>query len=127
MKKLFAILMTVAGLNSACSQGFQNADATEFAKLIANPGVVILDVRTPREFAEAHIKGAMLIDWHEPDFMQQARKRLPKDKHIAIYCRSGRRSAEAAALLSKEGYRLTNLRGGIIEWNENHLPIIIKQ
>jgi predicted sulfurtransferase len=95
MKKFLAFLLAVLGLNTACSQNFENMEVKEFAELIADSNVVILDVRKADEFAEGHIKGAVLIDQFQSDFVEQAQAKLPKDKIIAIYCRSGRRSANA--------------------------------
>ena len=62
MKKFLTLLLAVLGLNTACSQNFENYDVKEFAELIADSNVVILDVRKADEFAEGHIKGAILID-----------------------------------------------------------------
>ena len=106
MKKILTLLMAVLGLNTACSQNFENMDVKMFAELIADSNVVVLDVRTADEYAEAHIKGAILIDQFKSDFMEQAKAKLPKDKTIAIYCRSGRRSANAADLLADHRHLL---------------------
>jgi L-ascorbate metabolism protein UlaG (beta-lactamase superfamily)/rhodanese-related sulfurtransferase len=85
--------------------------------------VVILDVRKADEFAEGHIKGAVLIDQFQSDFMEQAKAKLPMDKTIAIYCRSGRRSANAAGKLADIGYKCVNLKGGILAWKEAGMPV----
>ena len=124
MKKILTFLLAVLGLNTACSQSFENMDVKEFAELIADSNVVILDVRTADEYAEGHIKGAILIDQNKSDFVEQANAKLPKDKTIAIYCRSGRRSANSATLLAKEGYKLVNLKGGIIAWTKEEEPVV---
>ena len=76
---------------------------------------IILDVRTPEEFATGHIAGAILI----PDYEigEKAESVLPdKDQLILVYCRSGRRSKNAASELATLGY--TNIKefGGIIDW-----------
>ena len=76
---------------------------------------MILDVRTPEEFAEGHIEGAILI----PDYEigEKAESILTdKDQLILVYCRSGRRSKNAASELATLGY--TNIKefGGIIDW-----------
>ena len=118
MKKILTSLLAVLGLNTACSQNFENYDVKEFAELTADPNVVILDVRKADEFAEGHIAGAMFIDQFQSDFMEQAKAKLPKDKTIAVYCRSGRRSANAAGKLADVGYKCVNLKGGIIAWKE---------
>ena len=134
MKKILTLLLAALGLNTACSQNFENMEVKEFAELIADSiachtqtfrseNVVILDVRKADEFAEGHIKGAILIDQFQSDFVQQAKAKLPKDKTIAIYCRSGRRSANAAGKLADVGYKCVNLKGGILAWKEANMPV----
>ena len=144
MKKILTCLLAVLGLNTACGQGnfenrrtlqeqngarssyalqggerqYVNTDVQGFAELIADTCVVVLDVRTAAEFAEGHIQGAILIDQGQSDFVEKAKAALPIDKKIAIYCRSGRRSANAAGRLAAEGYQCVNLKGGIIAWKE---------
>ena len=125
MKKIFTLLLAALGLTTACGQqNFDNYDVKEFAELIADSNVVILDVRKADEFAEGHITGAVLIDQFQSDFIEQARAKLPKEKTIAIYCRSGRRSANAAGKLAGIGYKCVNLKGGIIAWKEAGMPVI---
>ena len=134
MKKILTLLLAALGLNTACSQNLENMEVKEFAELIADSiachtqtfrseNVVILDVRKADEFAEGHIKGAILIDQFQSDFMEQAKAKLPKDKTIAIYCRSGRRSANAAGKLADVGYKCVNLKGGILAWKEANMPV----
>jgi len=126
MKKILTLLLAVLGLNTACSQNFENMEVKEFAELIADSNVVILDVRKADEFAEGHIKGAILIDQFQSDFIEQAKAKLPKEKGgvIAVYCRSGRRSANAAGKLADVGYKCVNLKGGILAWKEANMPVI---
>lgn len=117
--------LAMLGLNSACGQGnFENAEVNEFAELVADSNVVVLDVRTASEFAEGHLERAINIDYHQSDFVEKAKATLPLDKKIAVYCRSGRRSAGAAGKLGDEGYKLVNLKGGIIAWKEANRPVI---
>lgn len=123
MKKFLTLLLAVLGLNTACSQNYENYDVKEFAELITDSNVVILDVRKADEFAEGHITGAILIDQFQSDFLEQAQAKLPKDKTIAIYCRSGRRSANAAGKLADVGYKCMNLKGGIIAWKEANMSV----
>lgn len=124
MKKILTLLLAVLGLNTACSQNYENYDVKEFAKLIADSNVVILDVRKADEFAEEHIKGAVLIDQFQNDFVEQAQAKLPKDKIIAIYCRSGRRSASAAGKMADIGYKCVNLKGGILAWKDANMSVV---
>jgi len=124
MNKLIMILVLVAVVvvawackPSVKSDAFKTVGVSEFESLIANSdSVMILDVRTPSEFADGHLRGALLIDVKNNNFLKTALERLPKDKTIAVYCRSGRRSAHAADMLAAEGYTMVNLDGGIQAW-----------
>lgn len=125
MRKLLTCLLAALGLTTACGQqNFENSDVQGFAELIADMNVVVLDVRTAAEFAEGHIQGAILIDQGQSDFVLKAKAVLPVDKKIAVYCRSGRRSANAAGRLADVGYRCVNLKGGIIAWQEANMPVV---
>lgn len=124
MRKVITCLLAMLGLTSACGQGnFENADVKGFSALTDEPDVVVLDVRTAEEYAEGHIQGAVLIDQGQDDFMEKVKATLTKDKTIAVYCRSGRRSANAAGRLSAEGYKCVNLKGGIIAWKEAGMSV----
>lgn len=125
MNKILTCLLAVLGLNTACGQqNFENADVQGFAEVIKDTNVVVLDVRTASEFAEGHIERAVNIDYYKDDFVKKAKAALPTDKKIAIYCRSGRRSAGAASKLALEGYVLVNLKGGIIDWQKAGMPVV---
>ena len=124
MKKILTCLLAVLGLTTACGQGnFENTDVQGFSEFVADSSVVILDVRTASEFAEGHIKGAILIDQGQSDFVEKAKSTLPINKKIAVYCRSGRRSANAAGKLADIGYKCVNLKGGIIGWEKTGMPV----
>jgi len=124
MKKLITCLLATLGLTSSCAQqNFENTNVENFAKLIAEPDVVLLDVRSADEFREGHIAGALHIDQNQSDFMEKAKASLPREKRIAVYCRSGRRSASAAGRLAAEGYRCINLTGGIMAWQTANRPV----
>ena len=125
MKNILTCLFAALGLTTACGQqNFENMEVKEFAELITDSNVVILDVRKADEFAEGHIKGAILIDQFQSDFVEQAQAKLPIDKTIAIYCRSGRRSSNAAGKLTDVGYKCVNLKGGIIAWKDAGKPVV---
>ena len=126
MRRLTGLLAAL-GLTSVCGQQtYENTDVQGFAELIADSTVVILDVRTSTEFAEGHIQGAILIDQGQDDFVEKAKATLPTEKTIAIYCRTGRRSANAAGKLADVGYKCVNLKGGIVAWKEAGKPVITK-
>ena len=119
MKKIITCILATLGLSTACGQqNFENVDVNGFAELIQDSSVVILDVRTANEYAEGHIAGAVLIDQGQSDFVEKVKATIPAEKKIAVYCRSGRRSANAANKLAAEGYSCINLQGGIIAWKE---------
>ena len=125
--RILTCLLAALGLTSVCGQQtYDNTDVQGFAEFIADSTVVILDVRTSTEFAEGHIQGAILIDQGQDDFVEKAKATLPTEKTIAIYCRTGRRSANAAGKLADVGYKCVNLKGGIVAWKEAGKPVITK-
>lgn len=77
----------------------------------------ILDVRTPEEFKEGHIKNAINMDWQGEHFVHNAEK-LDKNKTVLVYCRSGKRSKSAADKLQEMGFKnIYNLDGGYLSWS----------
>lgn len=94
------------------------------AKLSHDPSALLLDVRTPAEFAEFHLKGAHLIDWLDTDLFKKEVATLDKTKTLYIYCRSGKRSHEAATYLQSLGYKVVDMDGGILSWIADGLPVI---
>lgn len=102
-----------------------SVSAPEFEKEIKADSVQLLDVRTPQEYADGHIVGAMNINVQSDDFQKIAEKELSKDFTILVYCRSGRRSMDAAEILAGLGYTVVNLKGGIIEWQDTGMPVTV--
>ena len=124
MKKVIACLLASLGLNTACAQAsYENADVKGFAVLMNDPNVVVLDVRSAEEFKEGHIEGSLNIDQAQNNFIEKAKATIPIDMTIAVYCRSGRRSANAAGKLAAEGYKCMNLKGGILAWKGAKMPV----
>lgn len=108
-------------LVTACSSnekhGFKSVAVQEFANIISDTTTVILvDVRTAEEYGSGHIENALNIDVKQDDFEKNAINMLPKDKTIAVYCRSGRRSKKAAEILSQNGYNVIELDSGYTGW-----------
>jgi len=82
---------------------------------------MLLDVRTPEEYAAGHIAGAKLIPVQE---LAERMAEVPRDRQVYVYCRSGRRSSRAAEMLAKAGFsRIENVAGGIIAWQAAGYPI----
>ena len=124
---LCLIVMTTCAMQaSSCTHNdnIVSVSAPEFEKEIKSDSVQLVDVRTPREYAEGHIDGALNINVQSDDFKELAQRELSKDSTVLVYCRSGRRSLDAAEMLTNLGYKVVNLKGGIIEWEEDNLPVV---
>ena len=94
--------------------------ASVFADSIDNPGVQLVDVRTPDEFAAGNIPGSVNIDVLTGHFGETAATMLDKDYTVAVYCRSGNRSKNAAKTLSMMGYNVVELDGGYNDWVKSY-------
>ena len=102
----------------ACSQiKYTNMEKGEFCTYIKDSSVVLIDVRTPEEYNNGHIENAINIDFYSKTFTDEIQAAVPKNKKIALYCRSGKRSASAAEKLSPLGYNVVNLTGGYKAWS----------
>lgn len=93
-----------------------NLEVSDFEHELHHPGIVLLDVRTQEEYSEGHIRGSVNIDVESPDFLERVQGLYHEKCIIGVYCRSGRRSLEAANQLSRQGYSVYNLSGGILSW-----------
>ncbi len=128
MKKLiatFAALILLAGCSSTGSATTVNLNVSEFSQKLTEPDVIILDVRTPEEFASGHIQGALNINFNSGDFANEI-TRLNPSENYAIYCRSGSRSGQAASIMHKAGFHdVSNLNGGVIDWTNAGLPLVL--
>lgn len=97
---------------------FRTVDVAEFAKAVADTSYVVVDVRTPAEHAAGHIPGTQFnIDVLEDSYTKTALKVLPKDRPVALYCRSGNRSKNAARILAENGYQVLELGTGFRGWS----------
>lgn len=115
----------LSGCNS--NDSIISVSAAEFQKEMKADSVQILDVRTPAEYADGHIDGAININVQSEDFQNIADKKLSKNATILVYCRSGRRSLDAAGKLTELGYKVINLKGGIIDWKDSNLPVTTQE
>ena len=110
------------GLGTACNTA-NTVDVNEFAQAMDTYEPELLDVRTPEEYAQGHIPGAINVDVNLDNFADSALALLRPRRPVAVYCRSGRRSANAAEQLMKKGCRVFNLSGGIQAWEKAGKPI----
>lgn len=106
------------GNKTMAIDAYSNVGVDEFQNLIADTSVQLLDVRTQDEFNEGHIAGAVLVDVNDSTFLEKAMTVLDPQRQVAVYCRSGRRSARAASQLAAQGFRVTNMAGGVIAWQD---------
>lgn len=104
--------------NGQSSKKIESIAPEAFAKKIKEtPNAQILDVRTPEEFASEHIDNAANVNWLADDFVANTGK-FDKSKPVFVYCKSGARSAKAAAKLAELGFeKIYQLEGGILKWN----------
>lgn len=109
---------------NAQTNDFKSLSVEEYAKAIEDTMVVRLDVRTPEEYAEGHIEKTLNIDVLNSDFESKALATLPKDKTIAVNCRSGKRSKNAARILVKNGYKVIELDSGYNGWIGEGKPVV---
>ena len=112
-----SVLLSILGLFSCKAQNVNNLSAEAFADALT-PETHLLDVRTAEEFDAGHLRGADNIDWFHAGFVDSVKAKYGQDKPIYLYCRSGRRSADAAGKLAKSGYTVYNMLGGYQAWTE---------
>lgn len=118
MKKLFFLLAFSLFIFSASAQqnNIKVISPGEFRHKINEKKVQLIDVRTPEEFREGHIDGAININFFSDKFSSDFEK-LDKNEPLYIYCRSGNRSAKAATKLLEMGFaNVIDLEGGYKAW-----------
>lgn len=140
-KKLIALIMV--GALSACGQADSGAkapkaditqkaefkvthvDAVKSAAIMkSRPKLVVIDVRTPGEFAAQHIDGAINIDFKNANFATEIAK-LDGSQDYLIHCRSGGRSGRSLTTFETAGFsHIIHMDGGMIGWNKANLPTV---
>ena len=118
---IMASLASLTGCNAQTS--YPRVDEKEFEELIRDEKVVRLDVRSPEEYVEGHIAQTLNIDVRQEEFESRVLKSLPKDRTIAVYCRSGNRSRKACEILTRNGYKIVELARGIMGWESAGKPV----
>ena len=129
-----AVSLLVSGCGSSATSSGSSAGAVmaagqhlsvdEFATLAKTSAVVVLDVRTPAEFAAGHLKGAIDLDIRSADFTTRLAG-LDEAATYAVYCHSGNRSAAALSQMSAAGFtHAADLAGGITAWTGAGRPVV---
>lgn len=94
------------------------------AELATDPSITVIDVRTPEEFGAGHLDGATMIDFYADTFADEISE-LDPDETYLVYCRSGNRSGQTAAMLAELGFaQIYDLDGGVIAWEADGLPLV---
>jgi rhodanese-related sulfurtransferase len=134
MKKRMKLLLATAALGAVVIAGCSSSTAAPVetvapaaaAEIITTESnEIVLDIRTPEEYNEGIIEGAINIDFYADDFAQQL-DTLDKDAHYVVYCNSGNRSGQANSTFEELGFTdVTEIDGGITAWYSNGLPVVL--
>lgn len=132
MRRL-AYLLVIGFVVSACgatdlaeANGLRTVAATDAHSVISAGGddLMVLDIRTPEEFAEGHIAGSINIDFYAPDFGDRLAE-LDPDARYVLYCRSDNRSGQTMPALEELGFSdVAELDGGVLAWAEAGLALV---
>lgn len=126
---MFFVCFALWGLIACSSKPkdtFSNLSSDEFERLITEQDVQCLDARTPAEFTEGHIPGSLNINVLDDNFASMVEDLLDIKKPVAVYCKSGRRSRNAARILQKKGFVVYNLDKGYLNWVDLGKEVIKK-
>ena len=117
-----AALVGLAGCSSD-SAAVTDIGPADLVEVVADGEAVVLDVRTPAEFAAGHVAGALNIDVSSPTFDDEIAA-LPDDGTYVVYCRSGNRSAQAAATMVDAGFEdVYNVDAGLSTLSSAGIPL----
>ena len=143
MKKILLSFLAAIGLSTTgCSaQASQSAPSDPSAKSAPSDGIIVLapqafinqakadttsillDVRTSKEYAEGHLAGAQQLDYLNPEAFNAGISKFDKSRTYYIYCRSGKRSHGACQKMKKQGFKVYDMEGGILNWTKLGMPI----
>lgn len=127
MKKILFSLLTAISLGStgcsAQSDGISILTPQVFIEQAkADTTGIILDVRTPGEYQEEHLAEAQQLDFLNTEAFDAGIKQLDKSHTYYVYCRSGKRSHHACMKMQKQGLKVFDMEGGILNWKKLGMP-----
>lgn len=117
-----------AGTSAVTVGDFATISPQQASAVMAAPpaDLVVLDVRTPEEYAEGHLDGAVLVDFYDADFADQLGQLDPEVPYL-VYCRSGNRSGQTLTLMEQLGFSsASDIDGGIVAWQDAGLPVVVE-
>jgi len=119
------LALSVAGCGAADTAVVESVTAADAAALLADdPAAVLLDIRTPAEFGEGRLEGAVNVDFYAADFADQLAQ-LDRDTTYVIYCRSGNRTTAALEVFRDLGFTSVHaVDGGIVAWESTGHPVV---
>lgn len=121
IKSCLIMITAILMLASQVAAATRDISSIEAKNLLANNKLFLLDVRTPQEFSQARLSGAVLIPIGE---FQRRINEVPKNKTILVYCAVGSRSKPVADYLTQRGYKeVYHMADGIVGWYRNGFPI----
>lgn len=127
MKKILLSLLTAISFGttgcSAQSDGINVLSPKDFIEQAkADTTAIILDVRTPGEYKEEHLAGSQQLDFLNSEAFDAGIKLLDKSHTYYVYCRSGKRSHNACIKMQKQGLKVFDMEGGILNWKKLGMP-----
>lgn len=126
LNKILALVATTfCGCTLSAQHNVSEISVSDYKNKYTNDTtIVVLDVRTPDEFKTGHLPRAINMDWYGADFGKQVAV-IDTSRTIVVYCRSGKRAANAIEKMQNMGFKhLTNLKGGIQEWIKTDTVIV---
>lgn len=127
MKKILLSLLTAISFGttgcSAQSDGINVLSPKDFIEQAkADTTAIILDVRTPGEYKEEHLAGAQQLDFLNTSVFDAEINQLDNTHTYYVYCRSGKRSHHACMKMQKQGLKVFDMEGGILNWKKLGMP-----
>ena len=129
-RKLIGLVLALLLVVAACSSSSDTAtidlvSPAEAAQVVEDDpaGLVVLDIRTPEEFNDVRLAGAINVDYYDADFADQL-DALDKNDPYVMYCRSGNRSSDAIKTMKELGFvEVYEIDGGIVNWYDSGFPV----
>lgn len=124
LKGIIVVMLSTLFASCSSHREIESVTVDEFENALYDGHVQLLDVRSADEYSQGHIANAENIDVQQPDFIDKAQAKLDHANPVYVYCRSGKRSMLAAQKLVKAGFKVVNLRDGILGWEAAGKPVL---